>query len=190
MRLSARKFSMFLALLASLMTFPAYADRGMYVGFGVGTATYKADPSKSGSDSFEEDGTGTKLYMGHAYNDFFAFELAAYNFAEASVGAYETSPGNFVSAAVSMRGAALYAVGMYPVSREFKLMAKGGIMTWNADLRVDATTATNDGDDLAYGVGASYAFTRELLAVVDWETVNSQNPELSMLSLGFLFKFR
>ena len=60
----------------------------------------------------------------------------------------------------------------------------------NADLRVDDTTVTNDGDDLAYGVGASYAFTRELLAVAEWETINSHNPELSMLSLGFLFKFR
>jgi hypothetical protein len=190
MRSSVRKFSIILSLLAGLMTFPANADRGMYVGFGVGTAMYKADPSKTGSDTLEEDGTGTKLYMGHAYNDYFAFELAAYNFAEASVGAYEVSPGNFVSAAVSMRGAALYAVGMYPVSREFKLMAKGGIMTWNADLRVDDTTVTNDGDDLALGVAASYAFTSELSAVAEWETVNSQNPELSMLSLGFLFNFR
>lgn len=190
MRPSVRKFSVLLALLAGLMTFPANADRGMYVGFGIGTASYKADPSKSGSDTLEEDGTGIKLYMGHAYNDFFAFELAAYNFAEASVGAYEVSPGNFVSAAVSMRGAGLYAVGMYPVSREFKLMAKGGIVTWNADLRVDDTTVTNDGDDLAFGVAASYAFTRELSAVAEWETINSQNPELSMLSLGFLFKFR
>jgi len=190
MRSSARKFSLFLALLAGLMTFPAYSDRGMYVGFGIGTATYEADPSKSGSDTLEEDGTGIKLYMGHAYNDFFAFELAAYNFAEASVGSYETSTGDFVSAAVSMRGAGLYAVGMYPVSREFKLMAKGGIVTWNADLRVDDTTVSNDGDDLAFGVAASYAFTRELLAVAEWETINSDNPELAMWSLGFRFNFR
>ena len=189
MRPSARKLSMFLALLAGLVTFTANADRGMYVGFGVGNASYKADPSRTGSDTLEEDGTGTKLYMGHAYNDFFAFELAAYNFAEASVGAYDTGSG-FVSAAVSMRGAGLFAVGMYPLSREFKLMAKGGIVTWNADLRVDDTTVTNDGDDLAFGVAASYAFTRELSAVAEWETINSKNPDLAMLSLGFLFKFR
>lgn len=191
MQPSAKKFSMLLALLAGLTaSLAANADRGMYVGFGVGTASYEADPSKSGSDTIEEDGTGTKLYMGHAYNDYFAFELTAYNFAEASVGAYEISPGNFVSASVRMKGAGLYAVGMYPVSREFTLVAKGGIVAWNAEMHVDADTVTNDGDDLAFAVAASYAFTRELLAVAEWETINSKNPELSMLSLGFLFKFR
>ena len=191
MRSSARKFSMMLALLAGLAASPAYADsRGMYVGFGVGTATYKVDPSNSGSDTFEEDGTAIKLYMGHAYNDFFAFELTAYNFAEASVGAYETSPGNFVSASASMRGVGLHAIGMYPLSREFTLTAKAGIVAWSADLSVGTTTASNDGDDLAYGVGASYAFTRELLAVAEWEAINSDNPELAMWSLGFKFNFR
>jgi hypothetical protein len=48
----------------------------------------------------------------------------------------------------------------------------------------------NDGTDAAYALSASYAFTKELSVAAEWESFNSDNPELSMLSLGFKFIFR
>lgn len=180
-------------LLISLMmlfsTSMAIADP--YIGFGVGSAYYKADLDQSGSNDFDDKGTGTKLYGGYAFNKYFAAEASVYNFAEASVGSIELSPGGpTVSGSVSMKGVGAYAVGMYPVTKNTNLMAKLGVLSWDADLRVDDTTRTNDGTDVAYALAASYAFTKELLVTAEWEGFDTDNPELSMLSLGFKFIFR
>lgn len=161
-----------------------------YVGLGIGSASYKADLSSLGGGELDDDGTGTKLYGGYSFNKYFAAEASVYNFAEASIGALEVSPGTYVSGSVSMKGIGAYAVGMYPASKNVNLIAKLGVLSWDADLRVDTTEATNDGTDAAFSLGASYAFTKEILAVAEWESFDSDNPELSMLSLGFKFIFR
>jgi len=178
------------ATLTSLLSTPVNADP--YIGLGIGSASYKVDLTGLGGRSFEDKGTGTKLYGGYAFNKYFAAEAAYYNFAEASVGALEISPGSgaFVSAAADMRGFGAYAVGMYPVTKKFNLMAKLGVLNWNADISFNNKSATNSGTDVAYAVAASYGFTKELLATAEWEFFDSDNPEVSMLSVGFKFIFR
>jgi OmpA-OmpF porin, OOP family len=163
-----------------------------YVGFGVGTASYQVDLTSAGGGSYDDSGTGIKLYSGYAFNRYFAAELDIYNFAEASAGSIETSPGSgtFVSATASMKGIGAYAVGMYPVSKSVNLIAKLGMLNWDADLGVNNNTATNDGTDAAYALAVSYAFTKELLVVAEWESFNTDNPEVSLLSAGFRFNFR
>ena len=161
-----------------------------YIGLGIGSASYKVDLTSLGGGDIDDKGTGTKLYGGYSFNKYFAAEAAIYNFAEASVGAAEVSPGDFFSGAVSMKGVGVYAVGMYPVSKKVNLMAKLGMLSWDADLRVDEISGTNDGTDVAFALAASYGFTKELLAVAEWELFDSDNPELSMLSVGFKFIFK
>ncbi len=89
-----------------------------------------------------------------------------------------------------MTGLAAYAGGTYPVSKEVNLMLKLGVLNWDADLNVNNTSGSNDGTDVAYGVAASYAFTKELLMTAEWESFDTDNPEVSMLSLGFKFIFK
>ena len=163
-----------------------------YIGIGIGSADYDLDFSLLGGGRVEDSGTGTKLYGGYSFNKYFAAEAAYYNFAEASIGAVETSPGSgtFVSASASMKGFGAYAVGVYPVSKKFNLMAKLGMLSWDADLSVNNNAGSNSGSDPAYAVAASYAFTKELLVTAEWESFNTDNPEVDMLSLGFRFNFR
>ena len=179
----------FIILLMTLYSATA-ALAGPYIGLGIGSASYKADLTSLGGGNIDDNGTGTKLYGGYGFNKYFAAEAAIYNFAEASVGAIETSPGEFASGSVSMKGVGAYAVGMYPVSKKVNLMAKLGVLSWDADLQVNNTTATNDGTDVAYALAASYGFTKELLVTAEWESFDSDNPELSMFSLGFRFNFK
>jgi len=178
----------FIILLMTLFSATA-ALAGPYIGLGIGSASYKVEVD--GGD-FEDDSTGTKLYGGYMFNKYFAAEAAIYNFAEVSVGALETEPGGPVvfDASASMKGVGAYAVGMYPVSKKVNLMAKLGVLSWDADLQANNTTATNDGTDIAYALAASYGFTKELLVTAEWEFFDSDNPELSMLSLGFRFNFK
>ncbi len=160
-----------------------------YIGLGIGAAFYKADLTGLGGEKLDESGTGSKLYGGYSFNKYFAAEASIYNFAEASVGAVETSSG-FNSAEASMKGLGAYAVGIYPLNREVNVMAKLGVLSWDADLRVNNTSGTNDGTDVAFALAASFAFSRELLATAEWEFFDSDNPELSMFSAGFKFIFR
>jgi len=160
-----------------------------YIGFGIGSAFYKADLTGLGGGNLDDNSTGTKLYGGYSFNKYYAAEAAIYNFAEASVGEFDFN-GTPVSAAVEMKGIGAYAVGMYPVSKKFNLMAKLGVLSWDADLRVSNTNGTSDGTDVAFALAASYGFTRELLATAEWEAFDSDNPELSMLSVGFKFIFK
>lgn len=177
-----------IVLVSALLTSVATAEP--YVGIGVGNAYYEADLSALGGGDFKDNGTATKLYGGYSFSKYFAAEATIYNFAEASVGALEVSPGNFATAKVSMTGIGAYAVGMYPLSKKVNLMAKLGVLDWDADLTVNNTPGQNSGTDAAYGVAASYAFTKALLATFEWEYYNTDNPELTMLSLGFRFVFR
>jgi OOP family OmpA-OmpF porin len=183
----------FIILLMTLLSATA-ALAGPYLGIGIGSASYKADLTGLGGGNIDDNGTGSKLYGGYGFNKYFAAEAAIYNFAEASVGAVEVSTGVFASGSVSMKGAGAYAVGMYPLSKKVNLMAKLGVLSWDADLQANTitatNTATNDGTDIAYALAASYGFTKELLVTAEWEFFDSDNPELSMLSLGFRFNFR
>jgi len=181
--------TIFAVLLSSAST-AVRADA--YIGFGVGSASYDVDLTALGGGKFDDKGTATKLYGGYSFNKYFAAEAAIYNFAEASIGSIETSPGSgvFASASASMAGVGAYAVGMYPVSKKVNLMAKLGVLRWDADLRLNNTTGTNDGTDAAYALAASYAFTKQLLVTAEWESFNTDNPELSVFSLGFRVNFK
>lgn len=183
-----RRFFISIILLA--MAAPVMADP--YVGAGIGSAFFEVDPTNSGGRDIDENSTATKLYGGYGFNKYFAAEAAVYNFAEASIGAFETTPGGGVvtDASVDMKGIGVYAVGMYPVSKKVNLMVKLGVLSWDADLKANGNTATNDGTDAAFALAASYGFTKELLVTAEWEHFNSDNPGLSMLSVGFKFIFR
>ena len=184
----ALRFTVFSVLFFSAVS-PLLADA--YLGLSAGSTAYTVDFSGLGGGDFDDSATGTKFYGGYSFNDYFALEAAYYNFAEASVGAAELSPGGpVVSMAASAKGFGGYAVGMYPISKKFKLMAKLGMLRWDADLKVNNASGSNDGSDMAYGVAASYAFTRQLLVVGEWEGFNTDNPELSLLSVGFRFNFK
>lgn len=183
-------FVLLIMLFIGSFSVTAGAAGDIYAGMGVGSASYSVDLGVDGN--FEESSTGTKLYIGYDFNKYLAAEFAAYNFAEASVGAFELSPGGPVisGGSASMKGAAVYAVGMYPVSKKINLLAKLGMLNWDADLSANGNSRTNDGSDMAYALAASYAFTKELLAVAEWESFQTDNPELSLFSVGFKFIFK
>jgi len=176
-------------VLSSVLSFPANADA--YLGLGVGSTSYEVDLSSVGGGNFDDSSTGTKIYGGYAFNKYYAAEVAYYNFAEASVGAIESFPGSgaFNAGDAKMNGIAAYAVGMYPVNKEVNLMLKVGVLNWDADISFNNTSGSNDGTDLAYGLAASYAFTKELLMVAEWESFDTDNPEVFLFSLGFKFIF-
>ena len=173
--------------LLSFSTSTVYADA--YIGVGAGLTFYDVDLSELGGGNFDDDVTSAKFYAGYAFNDYFAAEATYYSFADASVGSVET-PSGLVGADASVDGIAAFAVGMYPVSKRVNLMLKLGVLDWDADISVNDTSGSNDGTDIVYAVGVSYALSKALLVVAEWESFDTDNPELDMLSFGFKAIFR
>lgn len=161
-----------------------------YIGFGVGSVQYEADLTSLGGGTLDDNSTGTKLYGGYGFTRYLSVEIAAYKFAESSIGSLVINSTTTVSAAAKSTGYAAYAVASYPFLKKVSLAAKAGVLRWDADLRVNSTTATNDGTDLAFGLMASYAFTKELAIAGEWEQFNSDNPELSLITVGFRYSFK
>ena len=178
-------------LVSTIIASVSPANAEPYLGLGVGADFYKVDLTELGGDELDESTMGSKFYGGYAFNKYFAAEAAYYSFAKASIGGIQVTPGGPISSAdASMQGIGAYAVASWPVNRELALMAKLGVLRWDADLRVDNTYGANDGTDAAFGLAASFAFTREFLGTVEWEYFDSENPQLSMISAGFRYNFR
>lgn len=181
-----------LIVASALCAVPCYAGAELYLGLGVGSADFEVDLTGVGGGTIEDSGTASKLFAGYQINDYLAVEAAYYNFAETSVAGIELTPGsgNLVSASADMNGLAAIAVASYQVRKNIILMAKAGMFSWDADISLGSSTASNDGSDAMLGVGAAYGFTRELFMQAEWETFQSDNPETSMLSIGVSYRFK
>ena len=184
MRLSVKHSGLILLILF----FTSVAQAEPYIGFSVGSSRYDVDFGSFGDGSFDDTATGNKIYGGYDFNSYFSAELAYYNFAKASVGGVVIN-NTLLSGSVDTNGIAAFAVASYSLSKKFKLAAKLGVLDWRADLRVNNNTANNDGTDLAYGLLASYNFTKQLALQAEWERFETDNPELSLISVGFKFNF-
>jgi hypothetical protein len=173
----------FLLLAVSL----AAAANG-YLGISFGSSQVEANLSSLGGGSLDESTGMSKFYGGFRVHQYVAFEAAWFNLAQVSV-AQLGAPPNDVSGSVDMQALGLYGVAYVPIAKRSQVLVKAGGAGWDADLQRGTTTATADGFDMFYGLGISYSFTRALAITADWEVINSSNPELSTLSLGFRWDF-
>ena len=176
-------------LLPVLLVYSFIASANGYVGFSVGNTSVKVDLTSIGGGSIDETTALYKYYGGYRFNRYVSLEGAWFNLAELSVGQVGTGT-DAVSGSVDMRALGIYGVAFVPLSKSVEAFVKAGGASWNADIRRDAATAGADGFDALYGLGISYAFTREFKGTADWEVIDSPNPEFSTFSLGFKWEFQ
>jgi hypothetical protein len=171
-----------------LMASSAAAWADYYIGFSVGNTKVKADLTSLGGGNIDEDTSMSKLYGGYRFNRYLGVEASYYNLAEVSVGQVG-SGANAVSGSVDMYAFSVAGVAFVKLGRETEAYVKLGGAAWNADLQRNTTSASDDGIDAYFGLGASYNFTKKLAGTLDWEMIDSPNPEFSTLSLGFKWTF-
>ncbi len=177
-----------LAFTALLVTgFTAQAH--WYLGFGFGNTTVKADLTAQGGGNLKETTALSDFYGGYRFNKYLGLELAYLNLADVNADSLGAPP-NDVSGSVDMKAFTGSVVLTYPVTKRTEIYAKGGTASWKADVRRDAVTEGVDGTDLYYGIGAAYGFTREFFGTVDFDVIDSGNPEFSTVSLGFRWDFK
>ncbi|HKB83365.1 MAG TPA: outer membrane beta-barrel protein [Burkholderiales bacterium] len=190
-------------LLAGLCAVPAaYAgqDSGGYFGATVGQASasdYCSDAGGVAVATCDDKDTSFKVFGGYRFTRNVAVE-AAY----VDLGKFRAS-GSFLGSPfdvnTTLTGVTVQGVGIAPFGNEFSLMGRVGAIFWN--LKTSGTvggfpgSTSDNGADLALGVGAQYKFAPSFGVRADLDYYpnlgNSSTGEdnVTSVSIGLVFLF-
>ena len=135
----------------------ADAEKGFYVGVGVGQFNLEIDNLDEAGDAvrdFDEDDTSAKVFAGWRFGPFFALELDYIDFGGPST---ET-------AEVEVKGFAPYLVGTLPLGI-FELFAQVGYYFYDFDVSENSANGrdfSDSAEDFAYGAGAGLVLFEHL----------------------------
>lgn len=178
-----RRLLCVLALSAAAWTGSSVAaDNGIYFGAGFGQASVEVDLDGDAFDEFDidDEDNAWKLIAGIRPLDWLAVEANYVNFGEIEQSGLE----------YESDGVAAFLVGFLPVG-PLDFYAKGGLITWDTSAAVERGPRiySEDGTDLAYGVGAQFRIW-SLSARLEYEVFDIDDvDDLSMISLGLTFTF-
>ena len=190
-----QKYNVFKGLAASaaasvlLLSGPAMADSGFYVGGSVGNTTLQVDfqdPIGGGPLTFDENDFSWKLFGGYT------FDLPVINLGVEA--GYRDLGGPSATLAAQAYGIDVTSWDAFGVAGfdlgPVNVFGKLGFVSWDADLTVAGFDAgSDDGTDTAYGVGASINLGSFALRA-EYEMFDVSDVEdLYMLSAGFVYTF-
>jgi hypothetical protein len=174
---------------ALLLSVPAMADSGFYMGGSVGNTTLEAnfqDPIGGGDFLFDENDFSWKAFGG------FNFDLPGINLGVE--GGYRSLGGPSAMFATGAYGIDITAWDAFGVAGfdigPVAVFGKLGIISWDADVTIAGVDAGSEDDqDTAYGIGASFNLgSLQLRAEYEMFGV-SDIEDLYMLSAGFVYTF-
>jgi OOP family OmpA-OmpF porin len=150
-----------------------------YLGIGVGSASYS-------DNNLDDADTGFTIYVGTKVNEHIGLELSYTDFGKqedkyTSVYTFEAS--------VKATGLGFSAIGFVPISRNFILLGKVGVIALEADLTLGTNSESDDGYDLLYGLGAEYRFSKQFSVRGAWEFIALEKIDFDMLSINAQFSF-
>jgi long-chain fatty acid transport protein len=157
-----------------------------YAGFGFGQSRYRNPvPSAVTANTRTE---GWKVYTGYQFNKYLGAEGGYANLNDMTA---HTS-----TAIVNTHSNAwtLAAVGAYPLTDKFSVMAKLGaayVLT-STNTKVGAALSKRTGDDSYqpyYGVGVKYALLDNVDLRAEWERFDLDHYNIDLMTAGFAVKF-
>lgn len=159
----------------------------------------------------DDSDTGFKVFGGYRFNDFVALEAAYVDLGsiEASIsgdgtfdGGEGSEPFSFSgSASADVKGYGVNAIVGYPVLGLVNVFASVGAFRWESDASgsitatdgIDSETysasASDDGIDIKYGVGARMTFLDHLGVQVEWENYDVGSSDVDLLSASVSWEF-
>ncbi len=156
-----------------------------YAGFGVGKT--EADGA-FGPQGFNAEGFGYKLFGGYRFWKFLGVELDYRDFGDPD----DTANGFDVT--VDLTGWCVAAMIVAPVSQNFELYGKAGLLTWDAETiavqNMIPLRFTDDGSDMSFGIGAAFTLGDRFAIRAEWETFNPDGSFEQMRNLGLGVEYR
>ena len=142
--------------------------RGFYAGGAYGYVKAK------GSDEFDDDNDAGRVFIGGQFNQVFSVEGSYIDFGKFG--------GNVASADVD--GYTLALKAGIPLGERVTFYGQGGQLWWDADLEALGVNGDTDGEELFYGVGFSFALSRNLDLRLEYTRFNVEfdSDEIGILA--------
>jgi OOP family OmpA-OmpF porin len=173
-------------------------ERGFYLGGSLGQATLTewcdttAAPPGFTLPACDDSDTAWKFFGGYRVNRYFAIEASYVNWGEVS-GVVRSPTGQTLNISAEQWSTGVAVVGTLPLGPQFSVFAKAGFLKTEQEIRrstaTSSSTVEGDEDEFHYGLGATFRFTRNWAARVEWESTEKQKLEAQMFSLGVEFRF-
>lgn len=170
---------------------------GFYVDLGLGQATVDFGNANTTGLNIDDKDTSYSIGAGYKFNDYIAIEGGYLKPGTASISA--SVDGGTLSASSEFDGYYLGPVLSLPMSDKFEAYARAGVYFWNADNKVSATgiftgifpaTATDNGNDPYYGIGAAYKATKNVSVGADWTRYSAgTDVDVDILAARLKFAF-
>ncbi|MEL7311147.1 MAG: porin family protein [Pseudomonadota bacterium] len=166
----------------------AQADSGFYIGASAGGSNIEADLGVTDipdlPNSIDEDDTAFKAYIGYNFDlplINLGVEGGYVNFGEPEI--------DVLGSEVTLETTALNLWGIVGVDAgPIDLFAKLGYASWDAEASIQNVSESTDGNDLAYGVGASFGLG-PLSVRGEYELYEFDETDVTMLSVGVTYQF-
>jgi OOP family OmpA-OmpF porin len=153
-------------ILAGLAGTVARADdkHGLYIGAGAGYGSQEFDIS---TESFKDNTTAWKGFVGYRFMRFIGFEAAYVDFGKAS-DQLNFGGGN-QSVDVKTHGETAEIVGTLPLGDFFEIYGKAGYLWWNTDVNGVSNSNSDSGNDPVYGAGAAIIIAKKFGIRLEYE---------------------
>ncbi len=197
------KLSIALCAVAASICTPSFAQEqpNWYMGAGIGYAQNKIAGTPLGKNTTEKThGTGFKIYGGYQFTKNFATELEYIDFGKYQI---NNSKYNF-HGSIKTRGIGISALGILPLTSEFSLFGKLGIMAKFTDTQLRATgpgynqrSSSKETKTIPLiGFGAEYRLTTNLALRAEYNYLfktklgdSNEKMSNSLASVGLRYNF-
>ncbi|MEL6868304.1 MAG: porin family protein [Pseudomonadota bacterium] len=166
----------------------AAADSGFYIGAAAGGANFEAEIGDIGvpnvPSSLDEDDTAIEFFAGYTF-DLPLVDISA-EIGYVDFGAPEI---DVVGEELTLDTTGLNAWGIVTFNAGLiDLYGKLGLIAWEVDASIADVSASEDGTDLGYGVGAAFGLG-PLEVRGEYEIFDLEDTDVSLLSVGVLYRF-
>ncbi len=174
-------------IIALLLSLPVPALAQGYAGIGLGQTT--ADfPDCDISPNCDDKDTGFKIFGGYRFNQNFALEGGYADFGKSTF----SIPG-FASGTAEATTIFVQAVGMIPINPTVSLLGKAGLHLWdakeNGQILGTPFSVSDDGTDLAFGLGVQFNFSRQFALRLEWENYDMDTSDIQVLGVSAILHF-
>ncbi len=154
-----------------------------YVGISLGFAGSDFCDSVDPYYGCDGSGVGAKVFGGYKITPRFAIEAASIASAGMSIS------DSWDTADITVSGLNLSGVYFHPVSDTVNLTAKVGMLSWKAEATIGSYSASTDGSDLSWGIGADFKMSDTFTLRAELDRFSLDGDSLNLLTAGAMWSF-
>lgn len=155
------------------------SEAGAYIGAGAGYYRLNDDDFLDQNDDLKDNRGAWRGYVGFEAGRIFAIEAAYTDFGEPSDGIAEME-------LTGVSGAILISI---PIVEVIAPYGKIGVIAWDRDRSFGPLTASDDGDDMFYGLGARFSLAPSVDMRLEYERYAIDETDLDMGSVNLQYRF-